>query len=313
MPDLYLVWRGIGNDETPWGIRCSTRLPNFEQPQIGLINHGLTILSSGAQLLALSDRILYVAGYQWSQIGAAVDYIPTATCNNWPDWSYIGATFGKLPGAASSSTPAIANWGTGALAVWVGIGGDPRIWCSQYNQSQNVWSSQYLTALSTTGQPIQTGAGPAIVNVNGMLLMVWVGEGDNDSLYYATSRDGRTWTGNQPIPGGASTNQPALTIFNGAPVLCFKGGKNDGGIYSTTYNAASDHWATVVPTGPFGTTSAPTLAVYQGQLFMAWKGDGNDTDLWWSVTTDNLNSKAWSQQASIPGVGSSAGPAAVVF
>lgn len=125
-----------------------------------------------------------------------------------------------------------------------------------------------------------------------MLLMVWLGEGSNDGLYYATSRDGLTWSGNKAIPNAGSSASPALVIFNGAPVLCFKGVPNDGGIYSTIYHASSDSWAPVVQTGPFGTSAGPTLAVYQGQLFMAWKGGGNDTGLYWSVTGDNLNPNA---------------------
>lgn len=151
------------------------------------------------------------------------------------------------------------------------------------------------------------------MNSNGMLLMVWVGEGSNDGLYYATSRDGKTWTGNKSIPGAGSSTSPALAIFNGAPVLCFKGIKNDSGIYSSTYHVSSDSWAPVVHTGPFGTSAGPTLAVYQGKLFMAWKGAGTDTDLWWSITSDNLNPTAWSGQANISNVGSSYGVAAVVY
>ena len=143
--------------------------------------------------------------------------------------------------------------------------------------------------------------------------MVWQGEGGNDGLYYATSHDGHTWTGNQSLPGAASSNQPALAIFNGVPVLCFKGGMNDSGIYSTTYHASSNSWAPVVHTGPFRTTGSPALIVYQSKLFMVWRGAGNDTDLWWSITTDNLNPNAWSGQANISNVGSSSGPAAVVY
>lgn len=228
MPDLYLVWGGIG-DDLPWGIRCSTSLPNFEQPQTNLEAHGLspTYLDSGASLLALSDRILYINAYQFDAPGFPLglghnDYMCGAYCQSWPNWALTGVN-GGFPGSASNGNPALAKWGTGALAVWNGIGDDTQIWCSQYNQSQNAWSAQYLTELAGTGAPIQAGASPAIVSLNGVLFMVWRGEGSNDSLYYATSTDGFTWTGNRQIAGAASTHQPALVDFNGYPVLCFKG------------------------------------------------------------------------------------------
>jgi hypothetical protein len=121
-----------------------------------------------------------------------------------------------------------------------------------------------------------------------------------------------TWTGNKQIPRAASTNPPSLAIFNGSPVLCFKGGTNDDGIYSSTYHPNTASWAPVTHTGPFGTSKSPTLAVYQGKLFMAWKG-ASDTGLYWSITTNNLNPNAWSGQANISNVGSEAGPAAVVY
>ncbi len=311
MADLYLVWGGLPPGLFPWGIRCSTQLPNFEQPQIDLWHEGGlegVNFPSGASMLALSDRILLVAGYQYP----GYDIIQWAYCTSWPHWVET-ATPASIGPSASNGNPALANWDTGALAVWNGISDDTRIWCSQYNQSQNAWSPQYLTKLAGTNRPIQSGASPAILSLNGVLFMVWRGEGNNESLYYATSTDGYTWVGNWQIAGANSSHQPALINFNGYPVLCFKGLSGDGGIYTTTFNLNDQQWVPVVPTGPFGTTDGPTLAVYQGRLFMAWKGDGNDTSLWWATTSNNLDQNAWSSQSNIPGVGSAAQPAAVVY
>ena len=313
MPSLYLVWRGT-NDTAVYGTQCTSSLPNFEQPQTQLYftYGGLSPITSGASMAALADGILLVSGFQNDNLVHTENTIGVSSCQSWPHFQLIGAD-GNLPGAASSWVPGLAPWATGALAAWNGIGSDTRIWTSQYNRTENVWSSQLVTQLAGTGKPIQSGSSPAVVNFNGMLLMVWRGEGSNDNLYYATSHDGKTWAGNQQITGAASSIQPALAIFNGAPVLCFRGPNNDGGIYSTTYHASSNSWAPVVSTGPFGTSHGPTLAVYQGKLFMAWKGTGSDTSLWWSMTNDNLNPKAWSGQAMISNSGSSVGPAAVVF
>jgi hypothetical protein len=318
MPDLYLVWGGIAPYTLPWGMQCSTWPPNFNQPQIDLSSNGIMYadFTSGASMLPLSDRILLINATQDSVfLGGHNDFMRAAYCQSWPRWSQIGSPSNNyvFPASASNGNPALANWGTGALAVWNGVGDDTRIWCSQYDQSQNAWGPQYLTKLEGSGAPIQAGAAPAIATLNGVIYMVWRGEGSNDSLYWAQSTDGLTWVGNHQITGAASSNQPALVIFNGFPVLCFKGAGNDGGIYTATFNVNDSQWTPVYQTGPFGTSFGPTLAVYQGQLFMAWKGAGSDTSLWWATTPNNLDKNAWSGQQSIPGVGSSAQPAAVVY
>jgi hypothetical protein len=149
--------------------------------------------------------------------------------------------------------------------------------------------------------------------VNDVLYMVWRGEGGNNSLYWAKSSDGFTWEGNIQIKGAASSKQAALVFFNESIVLCFKGVEGDGGIYTATLNLVSLQWSAAVSTGGFGTSNGPTLAVYQGLLFMAWKGAGDDTSRWWATTSNNLDRSAWSGQSSIPGVGSSAQPAALVY
>jgi hypothetical protein len=196
--------------------------------------------------------------------------------------------------------------------VWNGLGSDTRIWSAQYNQAQNSWGNQYL-GLLPAGTAIQSASTPAVVNYNGRLIMVWRGEGSNDSLYYASSADGVHWVGNRQIPGAASTIQPAMVVYNGVPVLCFKGGEGDTSIYSTTYYEATDKWAPVERTGAYGTSHGPSLAVYQGVLFMCWKGVPGDTNLYWGLTTHKLTPSAWSPQHQIPYVGSSVGPAAVVY
>ena len=311
MANLYLIWPGIGDFPSLFGLRCSTSLPNWEQPQVNLESSGTPFINTRASMVALADRILIVGGRVTEKFNNSEHEVGTGYCQAWPNMSLING--GNIPGAGTEWSAGLAVWGTGALAVWNGIGSDTRLWCSQYNRAQNIWSSQFVTQLAGTGKPIQSGSAPALVEYGGLLLMVWRGEGSNDNLYYATSQDGRTWRGNEIIAGASSSIQPALAIFNGAPVLCFKGGGNDGGIYSTTYNLHSDSWAPIVATGPFGTSHGPTLAVYEGKLFMAWKGINNDTDLYWSVTSNNLDRNSWSGQANISNVGSQYGPTAVVY
>lgn len=318
MPALYVIWRGAdSNDTSVYGTRCTTSLPYFEQPQTLISPYGgILQMTSRASMVALSDRILEVAGFQdGDSIIGRVSFIGTSYMQTWPHFNFVGTgdTRGSLPQGATDWTPGLATWGTGALAVWNGIGGDTRLWCSQYNESTNTWGPQYLTKIAGTGKPVQSGSAPAIINFNGTLLMVWRGEGSNDSLYFATSTDGLVWQGNIQIAGAASTIQPALAIFKNRPVLCFRGGTNDDSIHSATYTGGKTPWTAVVKTGAFGTANGPSLAVFQGQLFMTW-GGANDTGLYWSVTDDNLNPSAWSPQRNlIPEVASYIGPSAVVF
>ena len=309
MPYLYLVWKGAADsDGELYGIRCA-QLPNFLQPQTAF-GQAYLASSSKPSLLALSDRILIASSYDLSHgIDETWSNIFYGCCQSWPHWIDTG----PIPGTGSSWGPCLARWGSGALAVWNGVGNDTRLWSSQYNQAANVWSTQQLTALANTGQPIQSGSSPALVNFNGTLLMVWRGEGGNDDLYYATSTDGAHWQGNRAIPGAASTIAPALTIYNGVPVLCFKGGTNDTGIYTTSYHRDTDSWDPVIRTGPFGTSHGPSLAVFNGELFMCWKGIPGDTDLYWATTNNPRLSQAWTRQTVIANTGSSVGPAAVVY
>jgi hypothetical protein len=310
MSNLYLVWRGTDSgDPQLYGIRTASYPPSFAGGQSSWFFNIIPPIGKPA-LLALSDRILLAYANHDSLpgiTGTQTNGLVYQYCQSWPTWPSAA-----VPGTASAWGPSLVSWPGGALMVWNGLGNDTRVWTAIYHQAQNVWSPQYLTELANTGQPIQTGSTPAIVNFNGTLLMVWLGEGSNDNLYYALSTDGLHWQGNKGIPGAASSIAPALALYNNMPTLCFKGAGSDHTIYCSTYNAALDYWGPVVPTGKYGTSHGPSLAVYHGALFMTCKGI-NDTDMYWAVSTNPTVSNAWPTQQTIAGVGSNVGPSAVVF
>lgn len=115
MPDLYLAWRGTADFslDQMWGIRCSSSLPNFEQPQIGFAGQGILASVSGVSLLALSDRILCLCNVHDS--GGIIfglfssSALCSAYCQSWPSWNTIGAQNGYLPESASLWPPGLAN------------------------------------------------------------------------------------------------------------------------------------------------------------------------------------------------------------
>ena len=310
MPDLYLAWRGTDSgDSNLYGVRTANYPPYFAEAQ-STWYADITPPIGKPALLALSDRILLAYANHDSLpgiFGKQTNNMVYMYCQSWPTWPSAPVT-----GAASAWGPSLASWPGGAIMVWNGLGSDTRVWTAIYHQAQNVWSPQYVTELANTGKPIQTGSTPAIVNFNGKLLMVWLGEGGNDNLYYAISTDGIHWQGNKGIPGAASSIAPAMVVYNGVPTLCFKGAGSDHAIYCSTYNASLDYWSPVKPTGNYGTSHGPGLAVYHGALFMAWKGI-NDTNIYWAVSTNPTVASAWPAQQIIAGVGSNVGPSAVVY
>jgi len=267
--------------------------------------------SSKPAIITLTDRMLLT----WKGVG-------NDTSIWWSAWPYTGKNEQwnaqrSVPGVGTSWAPSLATWGNGdAVMAWNGVGSDTRIWLSKYTHTldqpgKNPWSAQYLANMPSVG-PIQSGSAPAIVNMNGSLLMVWRGEGSNDSLYYSISHDeGVTWVKDKQIPNAASTIAPSIVMLKGYPVLAFKGGVNDNRIFVTTYGASVDKWLGAQSAGPFGTSHGPSLTVFNNELFMTWKGIPGDNDLYFAQSGSG-SPEDFSGQTVISNSGSSVGPAATV-
>jgi hypothetical protein len=308
MANIYLIWKGI-NDSTLYNCNAAgtgNLVNGYPTPNLGGT-------SSKPAIITLPDRMLLA----WKGVGSDTGIW-------WSAWQFTGKNEQwnaqrNVPGVGTSWAPSLATWGNGdAVMAWNGVGSDTRIWMNKYNHTldqagKNPWGGQYLANMPTVG-PIQSGSAPAIVNMNGKLLMVWRGEGDNDSLYYSISSDeGVTWVKDKQIPGAASSNAPAITMFNGRPFIAFKGGKQDTSIYSSIYTENNDQWLGISGhVGPFGTAFGPSLTVYNGLLFMTWKGIPGDNDLYWAQSGSGVPN-TFTGQTVISNVGSSVGPAATVY
>ncbi|QHN02251.1 hypothetical protein FTO74_01830 [Granulicella sp. WH15] len=245
----------------------------------------------------------------------------------WPDgssdslvWS-VDPDFSNqafIPGAGTSWAACVTPWNGGAIAVWPGVVGDPRIWVSTYGfngNSAQPWSNP-TPALCPTGI-ITTAITPAICSdPDGNLMMVWRGAGSNDSLYYATSTNGIDWTtASAQIPGGASTVAPALAYFDGYFVLVFKGSENDDTIYSSTWVSSSPNsnkWTNTTTCGSHGTSDGPCLIAADSCLVMAWKGIPGDNNLYYA-TNNGTGAETWGNQSVIQNSGSSVGPSGYYY
>ena len=224
-----------------------------------------------------------------------------------PGWGYG-------PGA-TSWTPSITPWKQGAALAWIGVGSDNRIWTSNYGMGGNPWSPQALAALTQhNNEPITTASSPAIASdPDGNILMVWRGPNNDDSLYSATSTDGKNFTNFTQIPRSASSTEPALAYFTNGFVLAFKGGQ-DTGIYSIVKPSIEDAWneTSFQTVGQVGTSDGPCLIAADGMLVMAWKGVPGDNDLYYSMNSTG-SPYEWSNQSVIQQSGSSLGPAGYYY
>ena len=100
---------------------------------------------------------------------------------------------------------------------------------------------------------------------------------------------------------------PALTVFNNALFMAWKGIEFDDGIYYTHYNGTT--WAPQAKVSNYGTSAGVSLAVFNNLLYMAWKGEGNDQGIWYS----SFNGNAWAPQQEVANVATSTGPRLAVY
>jgi len=138
-----------------------------------------------------------------------------------------------------------------------------------------------------------------------VLFLAWKGESDN-TLYWSKSPDGKTWSSQAVVPGGASTDTPALAGWEQAVYLAWKGAR-DNSIWFNSW-AEPGGWeasASQVPSA-FQTNVGPALGVDDpGNVYLAWKGESDNTI--WAATLGETNT--WFPQTKIPVVATATRPA----
>jgi hypothetical protein len=119
------------------------------------------------------------------------------------------------------------------------------------------------------------------------------------------SFNGQSWSAQQQVPNGGTSDRPALTSF-GALYTAWKGSVTDQGIYWATYNGQS--WSAQQKVPGVGISVGPALSLVGSRLLMVWKGIEGDESVWWATSDGHQ----WSTQQQIPCVLTSDRPALTV-
>jgi hypothetical protein len=150
------------------------------------------------------------------------------------------------------------------------------------------------------------------IAASGIELWAFARDGDGRILY--TSSDPEfNWTDWREVPGNGRTSfVPAVTIWNGRPVVIIRGSGGDGRIYINRYgeNGWNPTWNEVPGNGLTG--DAPAVTVFQNQLVVLIRGQGDDERIYITKTDANWNwNTVWNE---LPGNGrTSVAPAITVF
>jgi hypothetical protein len=159
------------------------------------------------------------------------------------------------------------------------------------------------------------------------LYLAWKGvqksiDDDDKRIWYASTKNGLSWTAQQAIPNAGSSTGAALKAFNNRLYAVWKGQERyamtpngaipieiDTRIWYSSFDGQSWIPQQVIPN--VATSTSPALAVFDNsnRLYALWKGVDNDTRIWYS----SFDGQSWTAQQVIPNVGTSTSPALAMF
>jgi len=209
--------------------------------------------------------------------------------------SQDGKTWTKdLIRQASSQAPALAVWNNTLYLAFVANDIATNTLLLVSSRDGKTW---------TDNQPIQYNSGnsftnllpqvslqaPALAVWNDTLYLAFVDEGIHNNLLLVASRDGKTWTDNQPIQynsGNFFTNllpqvslqAPALAVWNDTLYLAFV--NNDSSILLASSRDGKT-WTDNQPIGDvgFASSQAPALAAWNNTLHLAFVDNDSTNNL----------------------------------
>lgn len=342
MPEmLTMAWRGTDSDDRLWYSTFNGKKWTPQQPAEP--NATFAITSGFGPALAMDGPTVFMAwagyNYKFEITGMQTGPVgPSGTPQTTPIWGWgrhpalRWASFvpsgdpptlhfvdgnpshvsSLIPQAsltdASGRSPHLALFQNHVYMAWKGSDSDKNIY----------WTNDFLW--DHVNKQVGTSNGPAIAAFQSasdsqqLLYMVWRGADNDQNLWWATF-DGKNWTGQKPIHGEGTSNDPALAVFHGELYLVWNGVAHDSAIYWTKFDGRKQQWSPrkplpgggVVP--GVGTDQSPALAIYQDKLYMTWKGVGADKHIWWS----NFDGASWAQQEITDNsFGTTSGPPAIV-
>jgi hypothetical protein len=289
----WMAWKGMGADQ---GIYYSWLDGDTWQKQIQVPG----IASSDAPALAPHGGTLFMAwkgmdddeSIWYSQLGEL-------------GW----AAQRRVEGVATSSHPSLCSHDGTLYLAWKGMGDDEGIYWTRWIEKEQTWRGQS----TIPGRMTSTGV---CLFGESALWMAWKGGGEDTAIYVSSYNPVlRSWNVPAPVAGAATSDTPAIApepAFVGDPdqfLMTWKGAPGDQRFYQAI--STGGVWSPPVAEDGVATSSHPAVAATaDGQLWRAWKGVDGDPAIWWA-SGDAPGS--WSPQQVIPSVGTSHGPALLLF
>src|SRR5260370_29576966 len=112
-----------------------------------------------------------------------------------------------------------------------------------------------------------------------LLYMAWRGIGDDENLWGATF-DGAEWRSQRQYGGNATSNGPAMAVFQNQLFLVWNGAHFDSSIWFTSFDGEMRDWRQRRQVSGVATNESPAVTVFQDRLYMAWGGLGNPNIYW---------------------------------
>jgi hypothetical protein len=158
---------------------------------------------------------------------------------------------------------------------------------------------------------------PALAVYRDQLHMVWRGADGNEGIWHASNAtldptaDNNGWSTQEPVPGVATNDIPALAVYQDRLHMAWRGIAGDTGLWHTSFG--DDGWRPQdpvrSPVGGMASAAGPSLATYGGRLHMVWRGIPDDLNLCHST----FDGQGWAPQESIPGTASVFGPTIAAY
>lgn len=236
--------------------------------------------------IASVDDLLYAA---WR--GAAGDQqVRFARRRSTSDGGQAWSEPELLPGAASLTTPALADFGYQLHAAWRGPAGDESVRHASLDGRR--WSAPAVIPAALTSD------GPALAAFGNGLYAAWRGAGD-DAVWYARfdergQADETGWTPPTRVPGVDTAAAPALAFYRDRLYVGFRGAGDDERLWWTSFDGNRWEAPSVILGGASRLGTA--LAVYNDRLYAAWRDPSPQSGLWYAAFSGSI----WSDPNAVP-------------
>lgn len=211
----------------------------------------------------------------------------------------------QIADKGSSHGPALSSFGENMLMVWKGVPDDSSIYYA-FGRDGNWAEQQIVPNVGTSSRPGLAGN-----------FLAWKGVDDDNSIWWATLGQGG-WSGQQLVRGVGTSDGPTLAYLGKRLFMFWKGIPGDSNAYWSWMDPANDpiwHPQRLIEytdsetegmiSVQIGTSNSLSATTRGNEILLAWKGVEGDSGIWFAVFDGNQ----FSGQVSVPGVGTSAGPA----